>query len=177
MFHLPNLLCVMLTCPWVTSRWSTKRVLIEKKYCFLSSVLSADSFLLIIQANISHQIKPAAVGTSLFTTKLPKHSAFIHHQKTRSICYTEACVPSCVQQGCCSSIFPATRTKSTPCPTLQYLCVFAKHLGVEADPVVRYEHSSLVEDVFLQSAGVTWQTGKEHQVAEGQPQNATFWKC
>lgn len=39
-----------------------------------------------------------------------------------------------------------------------YLCVFAKHFGVEADPVVRDKHATLVEDVFLQSAGVTWQT-------------------
>lgn len=46
------------------------------------------------------------------------------------------------------------------CPGLRYLCVFAKHFGVEADPVVRDKHPSLVQDVFLQSTGVTWQTGK-----------------
>lgn len=37
----------------------------------------------------------------------------------------------------------------------QYLGVFAKHFGVEADPVVGYKQASLVEDVFLQSTGVT----------------------
>lgn len=40
-----------------------------------------------------------------------------------------------------------------------HLGVFAKHFGVEADPVVGDEHASLVEDVLLQSAGVTWRTG------------------
>lgn len=38
---------------------------------------------------------------------------------------------------------------------LQYLGVFAKHLGVEADPVVGDKHASLVQDVLLQSTGVT----------------------
>lgn len=37
----------------------------------------------------------------------------------------------------------------------QYLGVFAKHFGVEADPVVGDKHASLVEDVLLQSTGVT----------------------
>lgn len=36
-----------------------------------------------------------------------------------------------------------------------YLCVFAEHFGVEADPVVGDKHATLVEDVFLQSTGVT----------------------
>lgn len=49
-------------------------------------------------------------------------------------------------------------------PTLLYLCVFAKYFGVETDPVVGDKHSALVEDVFLQGTGVTWQTDKRLQV-------------
>jgi len=45
--------------------------------------------------------------------------------------------------------------KDNRSPSSRYLCVFSKHLGVEADPVVRDEHPALVEDVFLQSTGVT----------------------
>lgn len=50
--------------------------------------------------------------------------------------------------------------KTTLSLGLLYLCVFAEYFGVETDPVVRDKHSTLVEDVFLQGTGVTWQMDK-----------------